>query len=525
MLGATRGLRGHMAAPRQASEFAGTVDFGVLAVREDELEALATRCRKVAIRELIVAGRQDYFLFDLGVGRRKATDLIYRLALARVTQQGGPYSQQRAHNMIEDFDPEWLMLVGIAGATPSEEFTLGDVVVASELHDFSVRAAVFDKKTEYRPGGGRMAAAVDEFVGLLAGRQHELGAWNEESSIGGPPPPVDVSAEGKIYGDENWREKVRQAISHHFPTPATTRRPRLTARPLAGGNVLMKDDALWQEWQAHARQVEAVEMELTGMYVAASTRRRVYPILVSKGISDVVGFKRHPDWTRYACATAGSAALAMLGLRPFAPRGKPDLAPLQALSIAEIGIRQMAKYPAATIGMRVSNAGDRPVRITAARIKTLQHVLIVNERATAVDNVPDHGDKLRQIETKAGDSLTIPLDVTVQPGLSAAVQIGLVNRNVQEELLLLNFGVSLFRAAVSLVIEDEFELGAGIVVADLYAGNPHGTVTAIPGPDWSARNRNADRDMLRDCLEGKYIIDEPAKDRIRDFLVRAGALV
>ena len=175
--------------------------------------------------------------------------------------------------------------------------------------------------------------------------------------------------------------------------------------------------------------------------------------------------------------------------------------------------------------MRISNAGDRPVRITAAKVKTLQHVLIINERATAIDNVPDYGDKLCQIAPKAGDGLTIRLDVTVQSGLSAGVRIGLVNRNVQEELLLLNFGVSLFRAAVSLVIEDEFELAAGTIVADLYAGNPHGTVTAIEGLEWSTRNGLVDRGMLRDCLDGKFIIDEPAKARIRDFLVRAGALV
>jgi hypothetical protein len=122
----------------------------------------------------------------------------------------------------------------------------------------------------------------------------------------------------------------------------------------------MKDDALWQEWQSHARQVEAVEMELAGMYVAAWTRRKIYPILVSKGISDVVGFDRDPGWTKYACETAASGALALLGLRPFKPREKQDLAPLMALSVAEIGVKQFAKYPAATVQMRIKNTSDRP---------------------------------------------------------------------------------------------------------------------------------------------------------------------
>ena len=102
------------------------------------------------MRELNVRGRQDYLVFDVALG--KAHELIYRLALVRSIRQGAGELQRRTSNMIEDFDPTWLLLVGIAGATPSTEFTLGDVVVATELHEFSVRAGVFDKGIEYRTG-------------------------------------------------------------------------------------------------------------------------------------------------------------------------------------------------------------------------------------------------------------------------------------------------------------------------------------------------------------------------------------
>jgi hypothetical protein len=148
------------------------------------------------------------------------------------------------------------MLVGIAGATPSEEFTLGDVVVASELRDFSIRASVFKKPTEYRSGGGRMSAAVDDFIGLLAGRQNELGDWNEVTSIGRVSPLVNARSAKKLYGKKDWKKKVRERLLHHFPTPKSHRKPHITARSFAGGNTLMKDVKLWQEWQSHARQVE-----------------------------------------------------------------------------------------------------------------------------------------------------------------------------------------------------------------------------------------------------------------------------
>ena len=192
-----------------------------------------------------------------------------------------------------------------------------------------------------------MAPEVEDFVGLLAGRhQDDLGNWNEASIIGQPSPTVDVRRRGRIYGDKPWKGKVRKAISQHFPTPETTRKPQITARPFAGGNVLIKDDALWQQWQSHARQVEAVEMELEGMYTAARTRRRIYPILVSKGISDIVGFRRDDAWTKYACETAASGSLALLALRPVEPRKKPDL---ELLVSADAGSK--------------SGLGDRATRV------------------------------------------------------------------------------------------------------------------------------------------------------------------
>ena len=45
--------------------------------------------------------------------------------------------------------------------------------------------------------------------------------------------------------------------------------------------------------------------------------------LAIRGISDVVGFKRHPDWTAYACETAAAFAKALLLTRPIEPIARP----------------------------------------------------------------------------------------------------------------------------------------------------------------------------------------------------------
>lgn len=53
-------------------------------------------------------------------------------------------------------------------------------------------------------------------------------------------------------------------------------------------------------------------MELLGVYQAARTIDRGYPIIAVRGISDIVGFKRREERTAYACYTTASFAKAFI---------------------------------------------------------------------------------------------------------------------------------------------------------------------------------------------------------------------
>ena len=70
---------------------------------------------------------------------------------------------------------------------------------------------------------------------------------------------------------------------------------------------------LLEEWQSSERQIVEMETELAGVYEAArSAGRQNYPSLAICGLSDVVGLKRNPHWTVYACQTAAALAFAVL---------------------------------------------------------------------------------------------------------------------------------------------------------------------------------------------------------------------
>src|SRR5207249_3220492 len=123
-----------------AKELRGRIDFAILAIREDEFRAVL-RFFPPSGRAV---GRRTYEIasFETNDGT------LYKVALLRSHEQGHSSAQSAATDVIVDLDPQWLVVVGIAGAVPDFEFCLGDVVVATRLHDFSITAAQADDRYE-----------------------------------------------------------------------------------------------------------------------------------------------------------------------------------------------------------------------------------------------------------------------------------------------------------------------------------------------------------------------------------------
>ena len=283
----------------------GQVDFAIITIREDEFKATLQRFPP----DDLVDGQRRYSLsfLTLKTGEKRLVVII------RTSEQGEGEAQNAARDLIEDLDPDWLVLVGIAGGVPAREFTLGDVVLATRLHDFTIEARVQDQPSEYGVTGGPMHKVAQDFLAVLPA--HELrgdfAGWNNEDAIRMSKPPVILNEEN-FYGDEKWIAKVRDSLTTHFPDGKSTRGPLFTTGPTASSDRLIKDTQILQEWRRAARHIVNVEMELGGVYRAARRRHREYPILAIRGLSDVVGFKRDDSWTEYACHSAASFAHALI---------------------------------------------------------------------------------------------------------------------------------------------------------------------------------------------------------------------
>ncbi|WP_224372649.1 protein kinase domain-containing protein [Hyalangium versicolor] len=331
------------------TEVKGKVDFGIITIREDEFEAVLQRFPEAGR----VSGQRQYNLRRVEL----TGGASYLVAVLRCIEQGNGEAQSAAHDLLEDLNPQWLLVVGIAGGVPSDEFGLGDVVVSTWIHDFNVEAVLHDRESKFALAGGPVAKAAAVVVANFPAQRAELGNWGTAESIEAPRPAVltleSLQSGDWLYGDEEWRGKVRQSLSRH----AGRAEPLVTVGAIASSDRLIKDMEILKVWMKMARQILAVEMESAGAYRA--TYGRSVPTLSIRGISDLVGLKRDPAWTQYACHTAAAFALALLRTRPVEPRG-----------VRRNALPEYADEASRKLSEQIAEARQRKVRLQAVGADT-----------------------------------------------------------------------------------------------------------------------------------------------------------
>lgn len=299
-----------------ASELKGKIDFGIITIRVDESEAVLQRFP----HETIIKGRQIYALSSFTT----TNDDDYLIASVRCAEQGNLHAQQVANNLIEELNPQWILVVGIAGTVPKNEHTLGDVVLATRVSDFCVSASLEGGEEEFDIRGGAMHPAVQKLVAALPMIKPFLEEWTTPEKINFPRPKVTASA-SNFYGDDKWKKKVKENIAKYFGKHSVRNTPKAFTGTVASSDRLVKDTELIKDWTKSSRQVSGIEMELAGVYQAAADSHT--PVLAIRGISDIVGFKRSDDWTEYACHTAAAFTYSLLRYRPIIPisvKGESD---------------------------------------------------------------------------------------------------------------------------------------------------------------------------------------------------------
>lgn len=304
------------------------VDIAIITIREDEFDAVLERLEKHEPK--IVKGaisRRTYTTFSVPTGDNK----VCSVALARSSEQGMGVAQRLAFSMMQDLDPQLLLVVGIAGGLPHNEFTLGDVIISSRIHDFSVNA-IDQGVITFNVMGGIHPLVSDITASLPAYRRNRLAGWNERASMGIERPLFDLAwAESHVYGDPDWQKDVLTSLRTQFGASATrSQLPLFKTGSIASSNSLVKDTEIPTTWLKDARSILAVEMESAGALEAAQQIGKQYPVMAIRGISDIIGLKRDGRWTSYACQTAGAFTYAFIKAGIIEPLETGIVEPLES---------------------------------------------------------------------------------------------------------------------------------------------------------------------------------------------------
>lgn len=312
----SRHTTGRRAPSAEASPAVSKADIGIVTIREDEFEAVLGVFPDSA--GIYQETSLPYVLrhANAGHGRR------YRVAVLRAAEQGNARTQDAARRLIEDLAPKLVLVVGIAGGFPSDDLTLGDVVVSTRLMEFDAHNP--GDASAYELSGGPTLAA---HVAHLAALEDELGDWTADLP---PPPPVTWDQDGQLIGPSDWQRELRDKLEHHHPagsTPRPPRPPRYVTGPIATSDRLLRDLEQLILWSHATRNLLAFDMESGGVYRAVRER---CPMLAIRGISDIVGLKRAEAWTKFACASAAAFARAFLRTRPVEPSSAVAAGPYPA---------------------------------------------------------------------------------------------------------------------------------------------------------------------------------------------------
>ncbi|PTQ83732.1 hypothetical protein [Nitrosomonas ureae] len=242
-----------------AENIKGSVDFALIAIREDEFEAVL---HYFPPTKEAIGQHRTYEIFDL----ESSDGSVYRAALLRSLEQGHSPAQSATSDVIADLNPNWIVLVGIAGAAPESEFSLGDVVIAERMIDFSVSAALADGTKEIVHRGAPAHKAIQDWISRLPVLKSRLGDWNQLSKLDVIMPTISIEDGLSHIPDEVWKDKLRHSLKHRFEPKKgnTPRLPIVTAAAIASGNILVKDHELLKYWQQIARNLELELSPLNG---------------------------------------------------------------------------------------------------------------------------------------------------------------------------------------------------------------------------------------------------------------------
>lgn len=256
------------------------VDYLIITALEHERDAVLSKLRA---RRLPKRGSDVYTYHEAWLANERPEGLDYRIIVTSATMMGPLAAGSLTSAALRRWQPDHLLLVGIAGGMP-EEASVGDVVVPQFV--------------------------ASDILGKYGGDDRRTVRWV----------PYEID-ESMLDSAMNFRDGWQDLIAAEPPEPVTSR--RRAAVVLSGGNVVASPAIAAEYGEAWDGKAGAIEMEASG--VAAATRgfKKRPAFFMIRGVSDPVNSLSNDEikerWRAYAADVAAAYAIGLIRSGPSVP--------------------------------------------------------------------------------------------------------------------------------------------------------------------------------------------------------------
>ena len=224
-------------------------------------------------------------------------------AITRTASEGNVSAQDAVLQLIAEQEPRLVLAVGIAGAVPTSDIFLGDVVLANDIHDLT-RGAETATGREEAAASAYLMNAVKDYVANVT--MDDFKQWQDRTVA--ITRPVVTGIGNAWTGDSEWDDTINVVLESN----AGRSLPKVVDGVIASSDHLVKSEDFMQRRLLVDRRILANDMESVG--VAKACERKTVPVLILRGISDIVGHTRSGDWKHYACEVVASCAREVVSL-------------------------------------------------------------------------------------------------------------------------------------------------------------------------------------------------------------------
>lgn len=256
-----------------------SVDFAIVVALKKEFEALRRYIPELEPAESTNDETRSYHCATI----KTARNVSYRIVATLLPATGNLSAAHATADLINRWNPRYILVAGIAGGLRRDSQNLGDIIVSESI-------------VYYEPGKVRDSTVEPRNKQFLADLTLLDRFWNLQ--------------------DLSWK---RLLPDRPDGIPPSAELPKIHVGPIASGEKVIASAEETERLLSTQRNLIGIEMESAGVASAAFGTLKKIGFITIRAICDFADNQKNDNWHSYAAHAAAACVRAFLESRPIGP--------------------------------------------------------------------------------------------------------------------------------------------------------------------------------------------------------------